>query len=106
MRALSFAGYDPNRTPAVHCRKERECSSQRYNPRKRAFWRIEIIQPGDIWAEHEPFICRSARGCQSRGPHQPMRWLVRLKIAASRLYGPAPAKMTTINMTAYKISGR
>ena len=42
------------------------------------------------------------RGCS----HQPTRWLVRLKIAASRLYGPAPAEITTINMTAYKVSGR
>jgi hypothetical protein len=38
--------------------------------------------------------------------HQPMRWLIRLKIAASRLYGPAPAEMTMINMNAYKVSGR
>jgi hypothetical protein len=42
------------------------------------------------------------QGCS----RQPVRWLIRLKIAASRLYGPAPAEMTTINMNAYKVSGK
>jgi hypothetical protein len=41
-----------------------------------------------------------------RCPHQPKRRSIKLKIAASMLYGPAPDKMTTINMTAYKVSGR
>ena len=38
--------------------------------------------------------------------HQPVRWSIKLKIAASRLYGPAPDEMTMINMNAYKVSGR
>ena len=67
-------------------------------------------RPRKLWAatglmQHSNNLGGAAENtCWSQ--HQLVLWLIRFKIAASTLYGPAPAEMTTISMNAYKVSGR
>jgi hypothetical protein len=83
---------------------------------------VPLYSTGLVWATpvrkdnaelrrgQSPSTCRSFAGTRADADYecsnQPVGWLIRVEIAASKLYGPAPAKMTTINMTAYKVSGR